>query len=94
MENQMDMKHDVFLGFSTRDWISNRIKGEVNMFCGWDSDWLTTDWEINWMNDVMYDSLTDWLTELLSGWLTNPLNIWLVSLLTKLTKLISIKSLQ
>ena len=94
MENQVDMKHDVFLGFSTRDWISNRIKGEVNMFCGWESDWLTTDWEINWMNDVMYDSLTDWMTELLSGWLTNPLNIWLVSLLTKLTKLISIKSLQ
>ena len=79
MENQMDMKHDAFLGFSTRDWISNRIKGEVNMFCGWDSDWLTTDGEIIWMNDVMYDSLTDWLTELLSGWLTNPLNIdWLV----------------
>ena len=94
MENQVDMKHDVFLGFSTRDWISNRIKEEVNMFCGWESDWLTTDWEINWMNDVMYDSLTDWMTELLSGWLTNPLNIWLVSLLTKLTKLISIKSLQ
>ena len=94
MENQMDMKHDVFLGFSTRDWISNRIKGEVNMFCGWDSDWLTTDGEINWMNDVMNDLLTDWLTELLSGWLTKPLNIWLVSLLTKLTKLISIKSLQ
>lgn len=94
MENQMDMKHDVFLGFSTRNWISNRIKGEVNMFCGWDSDWLTTDGEINRMNDVMYDLPTDWLTELLSGWLTNPLNIWLVSLLTKLTKLISIKSLQ
>ena len=67
MENQVDMKHDVFLGFSTRDWISNRIKGEVNMFCGWDSDWLTTDWEINWMNDVMYDSLTDWIVK----WLTN-----------------------
>lgn len=64
------------------------------MFCGLDSDWLTTDGEINWMNDVMYDLLTDWLTELLSGWLTKPLNIWLVSLLTKLTKLISIKSLQ
>ena len=94
MENQMDMKHDVFLGFSTRDWISNRIKGEVNMLCGWDSDWLTTDGEINRMNDVRYDLLTDWLTELLSGWLTNPLNIWLVSLLTKLTKLISVKSLQ
>lgn len=37
------------------------------MFCGLDSDWLTTDGEINRMNDVMYDLLTDWLTELLSG---------------------------